>query len=1127
VFGGPLEILIIDPADTETGQVLEGAASQISDARVRRVDLLELQRLVEPRPGVVVWLTPEPGLYDADINRALTPLLARPDTGLLVVGLPSDDEGRRSLVSQLASRGGPKLGRSLSRHLEHASWIWSTARGDGQTAYLRRSFDLDALPARAFAEFTADNRATVWVNGTLVATADDWRRPVSADVTRLLKPGANTVAVEAFNEDGPAGVLLAVHGWSADGAVPVEVVSDKAWSAATTRPVDDTWKLATALGAGWSPAVEVARLGKGPWEDRVRDDYGSDEYPVGTGGDVRMKINNGGWRRLDTTLGRVVVRQALEPSPTATRVLGAYDLTLGVAAEGKGGKVVLLAIDPEKTGSGGDVAKITASPGFVPWVRRQILWLANRDEAAAREPAAKAKQALPVFLKPEGGRWAVAPGETLTVRSASDGTVHTIDTAGLAPGAHDVAVAVAVGREYVRVAVVQRKAPDRVPVVMQFSPIPHLGVPLQKNFPDASAGLYRIVDDMIAHGATSLYLPTPLPPEQSRDVESYAQSRGMTIFFAPSKWPDGFGRDKPPEVPVHSTAYRRAAEKRLADLLTPLKQYPLLDRVWLYQDEPFHVGVESFDNAEEEKVAFSRRYGYDLRTDAMDVRDDARIWQDTLTFRTDTFADAWRTMYPIAKSILPDVEMVMNHDSHNVLGAAVHQEGKLNIDDLAHWGSDWADSLSWDIYPYLMSDFRYGPNRELKLPRMAPTHYGLAMMRNACQAGGKPMGFWFGTYNPEWFDLTPEGAKQYWMEREMCYTAVANGADYLIMGIGISIDARHWDDLGRSLKTLHNAGAGLVSAKTPRAKAAMLYPRTQILQLQEEYFNVSQSYEVFRRAFGPVDVVHEEQVSGEALDRYPVLVLWDVRLLPDRVMREIEAYVARGGTVVADCVPSMDELRRPSGRMEGLFGVRDARTDRVLWPVELLQRGKRVSTGPVPAPATTRPTDGLAFEGKNVPLVSPRPATVTDAEVLLKTRSGAPALATKKTGKGSAYLLGFCIQDTDFESRRSANAGATEALRALVASVPARAGVRSQVQSSNPEVEASLKIGRDEAYLFVISHEARDGRAIVQVRDLPFHAGRVVDLESGREIAVTRGDDGIDLTTDAPTGVTHLYRITP
>ena len=109
----------------------------------------------------------------------------------------------------------------------------------------------------------------------------------------------------------------------------------------------------------------------------------------------------------------------------------------------------------------------------------------------------------------------------------------------------------------------------------------------------------------------------------------------------------------------------------------------------------------------------------------------------------------------------------------------------------------------------------------------------------------------------------------------------------------------------------------------------MIFPRTQYIQCQEEYFNVALSYELFLRAFGELDILHEEQIVDDSLDGYEIVVLFDVKLLPEAVAKRIAAYVAKGGTVIADCVPTMDELLRPSDTTTKLFGVKDPQSGRI------------------------------------------------------------------------------------------------------------------------------------------------------------------------------------------------------
>ena len=163
-----------------------------------------------------------------------------------------------------------------------------------------------------------------------------------------------------------------------------------------------------------------------------------------------------------------------------------------------------------------------------------------------------------------------------------------------------------------------------------------------------------------------------------------------------------------------------------------------------------------------------------------------------------------------------------------------------------------------------------------------------------------------------------------WSEREMSTTAVAHGADYLLTGYGIPVDAGHWESFGEGLRLLGKAGSRLLGAPKVKARACMLFPRTQTIQLQHEYFNVGLSFECFLRAFGELDMLHEEQVIDHELDDYEIVLLFDVELLPEDVAGRLAEFVRRGGTLIADSVPRMGTYKEPMTTLEDVFGVRDA-----------------------------------------------------------------------------------------------------------------------------------------------------------------------------------------------------------
>ena len=160
----------------------------------------------------------------------------------------------------------------------------------------------------------------------------------------------------------------------------------------------------------------------------------------------------------------------------------------------------------------------------------------------------------------------------------------------------------------------------------------------------------------------------------------------------------------------------------------------------------------------------------------------------------------------------------------------------------------------------------------------------------------------------------------------------------------------------------------------------MLFPRTQMIQIQEEYFNVGLSYEAFLSAFGELDILHEEQVKDDRLDGYKILVLFDVTLLPEDVAKRIASFVNSGGVVIADCVPRQDEYRRPMTVMEDLFGVKNAKTDRIRrsghWVPRVVGGGYWANRPANPPDESVFSTDAIMGtvigQPLDVPLVSPR-----------------------------------------------------------------------------------------------------------------------------------------------------------
>lgn len=674
------------------------------------------------------------------------------------------------------------------------------------------------------------------------------------------------------------------------------------------------------------------------------------------------------------------------------------------------------------------------------------------------------------------------------------------------------------------------------PVCVQLSPLPSGKGWKSGSGPLDKQTLRDSIDNLLEHGVTGIETRVRLPEPDQDYLRQYAVERGM-FLVAHAGAIEGFGRDDPPSPSVYSGDYATQVRARAEAALSATEGLKGLRYVFTFQDEPFHGGPASFGCGEDEKREFKRRYGYDLPDDPASVRDDPRRWLDVINFHSDNYADGWRQTYKAIKEVDPHFTAVLTHDSHNTFGAGVGSHSVWAIDDVFHWGGDFSDMFVFDIYPYMSLDFRFGRPGLRAKPRVSQIHYSFAQMRNLTRAYGKQLGFWVGTYNPAWFGevMGHERRSAYWSEREMSTTAVAAGADFLLTGYELPVDAGHWESFGKGLRLIQKAGARLLDAPRIKAKACMIFPRTQYIQLQEEYFNVGLSYELFLRAFGELDVLHEEQVVDDRLDGYEIVVLFDVKLLPESVAERIAAYAAKGGVVIADCVPTMDELRRPSDTMIRLFGVRNPGQDRIARTGHWVERTTipsywvfRDADAPDDIPLARDVVTGSAL-GRDFRFktVSTRPCVPDGCEVLLKTASGTPAVMCRTVGEGRVFLLGFCVQDTYFQMWEDKDADARSNLRALIFAVADSCGIRPHVHSSNPEIEAAVRANDREAFLFLINHETELPEATVRVADLPFPIGKIIDLADGKPVVFGEQDGVVEIAAPVGLGQTRLLHVLP
>lgn len=163
-------------------------------------------------------------------------------------------------------------------NLNGCSWVWYPEGGDSLNAppgtrWFRREIIIPAGQKITHAGFliSADNSFVLYVNGEQAGSSgvggEEWRRPRETDITKLLKPGPNVLAVAATNagdKPNPAG-LIGRYRIEFSAGSPLEGSIDRTWQSSNRE--EPGWNARGFDAKAWTPAKEIAAFGAGPWGD--------------------------------------------------------------------------------------------------------------------------------------------------------------------------------------------------------------------------------------------------------------------------------------------------------------------------------------------------------------------------------------------------------------------------------------------------------------------------------------------------------------------------------------------------------------------------------------------------------------------------------------------------------------------------------------------------------------------------------------------------------------------------------------------------------------------------------------------------------------------------------------------
>jgi len=586
----------------------------------------------------------------------------------------------------------------------------------------------------------------------------------------------------------------------------------------------------------------------------------------------------------------------------------------------------------------------------------------------------------------------------------------------------------------------------------------------------------REIDDIISHGFNTLTFSGrrlgAAPGSPYDFAEDYAQRMGMAVSYSFQGSFSGLRRDALPDVSVFSDEYKDALRGGIEKAVETCRLVPRLLNVQGYMDEPFQISGKTFDDREPARAEFKRRYDIEMPSREKAMQDPA-LWLKYVDFWSDCFATGWRQSYAMVKQMYPGFWVELTHDSHNTFGAAGRGfKPSWAVDDVYHWGAPF-DSVNYDIYPYLSVDFRMGKFRDNPVPRIAGMHMAFAQMRNLAYTYDKKLGFWV---ESGWSTKLARDSKlrqHFWSPRELTWTSIAAGCDYLNTFWGIPEAPRWWETHGETMNEVKSVAPLLTRSRTVRAKAAFLFPRTQHVLLQEEYWNVMVALEAFRRAYGELDCIHEDQLAQGKLDEYGVLALFDIHLMKRASAQTIRDWCQKGGVIVADEAPATDELKRPLGVFEDVFKV-SGRAD--------------VREGPHAVEGTQHKLWGLrSYEA----------AGAMGSELVA---AGTPLVLSSEFGEGHARLLNFPVKDCYLDGLMRQNAqGDADLVPALLGGA-LQGAPEACVMSSNPDIEAAVRqTAEGTTVLMLINHESVYPTTRVRV---PFAAagGVMRDLITGARL---------------------------
>jgi len=173
----------------------------------------------------------------------------------------------------------PPIDSAPALTLRNCAWFWYPESPEFDpvqaalpgTRYFRKKVTLPAAEKIKRATFigTADNSFTLFINGQQAGQSDSspegWRNPVTLDVTTLLHPGTNQLAIAAVNggdKPNPAGLIGRLSIELESSPTTIAIITE-AWKVSAQKT--EHWTEADFNDWAWPAARELVPFGGAPW----------------------------------------------------------------------------------------------------------------------------------------------------------------------------------------------------------------------------------------------------------------------------------------------------------------------------------------------------------------------------------------------------------------------------------------------------------------------------------------------------------------------------------------------------------------------------------------------------------------------------------------------------------------------------------------------------------------------------------------------------------------------------------------------------------------------------------------------------------------------------------------------